>query len=671
MFHVKSCKATAAAALLAVGLGGPVFAQASDAERIATQWMSELKAMGATTAEIGSMSTDGNRLTLSDVRIEWPIKFGLPGKGEITINLSGNSREVVYTNLREVSEGYRFDSLTMANGSSVSASVNVGVEARMTLSFDGYEAKDVLQPRIPTIPDDPERPISRYFVLLKVIPLQEYASFHADEMRLTQVVPGASTVTTFYKDINATNMKGGVLENNTVAEVSQTQMMPIQGMGEVEFSVRVGAQSMRNFDYGHLISLFDPDNYGTAQPETGTKSILESATSEGMTISAKGLFDATIGQFKFENWTPGRPKSSILGFLDEVAKGNEPQPDQIARLVFDVLALYQFDLVEINDINVTTPMGAGGKLGLIRLANVSRDGIGLFNLGGIVVNGPGGLGGKLDNYEVSNIVFPSTGAIMSMVETAVRDDEPSVRQILDVMPMVGGMSLAGFSANIPGGTISLDGVSIAMSDFIPPFPTRLKTETKRLSIPTGLIDERDARRFFTDLGFDSVTFSDGTNIHWDEATQDLVVEGVHFELENGFRAELHAVIGGVPKMVFENPEMAQAAIGTLVFKELEVTFTDKSIVGKAIDFQAKSMGTTADQLKQQIMAFLPQALAPLQNAVFSAKVEAEIRSFLDNPGTLRITAKPANPVPFTEVMRSLQTGPQALPDLFNLDIKAE
>lgn len=670
MKHMRTFKTTAAAAFLSAALIVPAAAQ-SDAEKIASRWMEDLKAMGATTASIGSMSTDGSNLTLDNVRIEWPLEFNIVGVGSLKINISGTSPKAVYTNLREVSEGYRYDRVVLADGSSVSASVNVGVDARMTISFNGYVGENVLQPRIPDIPEDANRPISRYFAVLKVIPLQEYTSFSVSEMRLTQAIEGTPETTTIYKDVKASNMKGGVLESYTIGEVTQTQVLPMQGVGDVELKTRVGLQTVRNFDYGYLISLFDPESYKSAQPPAGSKTVLESAEADGLDIAATGMFDARIGKFRFQNWTPARPKNSILDFADELAKGVEPNPDKIASIVFDVLALYQFDLAEIADVTVNSPFGVGGKLGTFRIANVSRDGMGLFNIGGLEVKGPGGMGGKLENYEISNIVFPAASAIIALIKADSTGDDPTPRQIMDVIPMISGVSLKGLSAVIPGGTVSLESSSLSMSDFIKPIPTKIKLDTKRLSIPVSLIDERDVRQFFTSLGYDQITISDSASVHWNEGTQDLTLEGLRFELEKGMVLEARAVIGGVPKLVFENPEMAPAAMGSLTVKELEIVFTDQSFVGRALEFQASLMGVSADQLKRQAVASIPMALAPLQNAAFTAKVEQAITKFLDKPGVLRISAKPANPVPAMEVMRAVQSAPQTLPELFNVEITAE
>lgn len=103
---------------------------------------------------------------------------------------------------------------------------------------------------------------------------------------------------------------------------------------------------------------------------------------------------------------------------------------------------------------------------------------------------------------------------------------------------------------------------------------------------------------------------------------------------------------------------------------MAIRLTDNSLTSKLLDFQARQMGTTGDQLAQSAPMFLGMGLSQLQMPELTQMVTAAVSGFLQNPGTLTISIAPAEPVSVAAIAALSQSDPKALPDLLNLSVTA-
>ncbi|MND78840.1 hypothetical protein D3C80_705610 [compost metagenome] len=108
----------------------------------------------------------------------------------------------------------------------------------------------------------------------------------------------------------------------------------------------------------------------------------------------------------------------------------------------------------------------------------------------------------------------------------------------------------------------------------------------------------------------------------------------------------------------------------LTFNSAMISFADDGITEKALDVVGKQQGTSGDQLAQMIKAMTPIVLAQynipeLQNALSQA-----VNTYLDNPGSLTITAQPPSPVPFPMILGAGMGAPNTLPQVLGVTVKA-
>ena len=119
-----------------------------------------------------------------------------------------------------------------------------------------------------------------------------------------------------------------------------------------------------------------------------------------------------------------------------------------------------------------------------------------------------------------------------------------------------------------------------------------------------------------------------------------------------------------------DPAAMMKLLGELKLESAKVSLKDDSIVGRALKFQAAQMKTSPEQLAAGAPMFVGMGMAQLGAPEFTQQVSAAIGSFLQNPGTLTVSAVPAEPVPLLDVVGASQRAPKAVIDLLNVKVEA-
>ena len=205
-------------------------------------------------------------------------------------------------------------------------------------------------------------------------------------------------------------------------------------------------------------------------------------------------------------------------------------------------------------------------------------------------------------------------------------------------------------------------------------------------IDTAALDEPQAQQTMAALGYDSLTGDMTAKGLWDPATGLLSAEDFVISVDNAASIGLDFALGGYTvelveamqqiNATAENDEAAgMAMLGLMQQLEIggaSITLTDASLTNKLLEFLGQQQGTNAEGMKAFAKGMLPLGLAQLQSPEFAAKATAEIGSFLDNPGTLVVEAKPAQPIPVMQLAAPLMSGsPALLIQALALDIRAE
>lgn len=103
---------------------------------------------------------------------------------------------------------------------------------------------------------------------------------------------------------------------------------------------------------------------------------------------------------------------------------------------------------------------------------------------------------------------------------------------------------------------------------------------------------------------------------------------------------------------------------------VEISFRDDSLTERVLAIFAEDQGMRPQDVVNQAKAFLPFMLAQMNAPQLGTMVADAVSEFLDNPQSIRITARPDQPVPFALLMAGAMGSPQALADQIGLEVVA-
>ena len=149
---------------------------------------------------------------------------------------------------------------------------------------------------------------------------------------------------------------------------------------------------------------------------------------------------------------------------------------------------------------------------------------------------------------------------------------------------------------------------------------------------------------------------------------DYALQGYTQEVAQAMQEAQAAMAKGMSPMEAFGPVMDK--VSQVKLERLGLSLTDRSLLGKVLDFQAQQMGTTGEQLAQGAPMMLGMGMAQLNMPEFTEMVTNAVGKFLRDKGTLSVEAVPAEPVPVVSVVAAGQADPTKVPQLLNLQVQA-
>jgi len=127
-----------------------------------------------------------------------------------------------------------------------------------------------------------------------------------------------------------------------------------------------------------------------------------------------------------------------------------------------------------------------------------------------------------------------------------------------------------------------------------------------------------------------------------------------------------------------NAEQANQALGLammglvqqLTFNGASIRFEDDSITTRLLEYFGKEQGVSGEQLAQSLKGMTPLMLAQLNIPELQNQIAAAVNAYLDDPKSLTVSAKPANPVPFPMIMGAAMGAPNTIPQVLGVTVTA-
>ncbi|MCY0146455.1 hypothetical protein OEG84_01645 [Hoeflea sp. G2-23] len=205
------------------------------------------------------------------------------------------------------------------------------------------------------------------------------------------------------------------------------------------------------------------------------------------------------------------------------------------------------------------------------------------------------------------------------------------------------------------------------------------------------IDDPKPRQMLNDLGYETLTGDLALDVNWDVESGTVKLNEYGLTLNDVGKLAVQLEISGYTMEFIQamqqaqaaaaanpDPEAAQQAMGfamlgmlqQLTFKSASIRFDDASVTEKALAYAGKQQGISGEQMRQAVKGMMPLMLGQLGIPSLQQQISAAANIYLDNPGNLTVSAKPAAPVAVPAIMGAGMGDPRALVDLLNVQVTA-
>lgn len=181
--------------------------------------------------------------------------------------------------------------------------------------------------------------------------------------------------------------------------------------------------------------------------------------------------------------------------------------------------------------------------------------------------------------------------------------------------------------------------------------------------------EAQSKAVLDALGYNGFTVNVGVSGGYETGTDTLTLRSFTIDTTDVGKLQIAGKFSGVSMSKLAGDQAADVA-QTGKLDNLTIRFDNTGIVERALDMQAKMMGASRDDVIAQIGGALPFMLNAIGNQPLQDKIAAAGQAFLKDPKSITISATPAAPVPFSQIMSTGKSAPQTLPDLLVVDVTA-
>lgn len=706
----------------------PSHAFANSASTLVDRWMADFTSMGASVASY-ERAEDGateNDVTIHGVKVEFDIP--LPG-GKDKVGVKFGIDAVTFEGLKETDKGYEaakiavpgkatteivvpgkfFDAAshqqtkleipdapqedqadapaegeaqaeaapdapaTDEKAAEVPAAPVPDEPVKIVVTTAGYEAEGLAWNRLPTIPEDPQHPVTRYFEAVRTLLDGKGDRYHVETMTLEMTGPAGMNQKTVYEDYTMTGYKDFRIDEYSVGKTVQTQdFMPIEPDGDMsQISMTIGKQVVEDIDFMPILTLMGQGSDPSRMTIMGNQSIEDITVNiDKVDVKIGSATAGAIGITKAE-------KLAVWPYVDQaVLDENSVNEDEAAKASLDIVRVFKADGMAINGVSFTGPQVTGG-LEKFEIKDVSSQGLGLFAFDGFKLDtdqGPQSVTINLDRFAFADIDFPVMDALIRTTQLESNGVEPSIQDMIDARPIFGLVEVANFSvkaAALGDGPIELETYRQSETNHINRIPTEAGLVIKGLRFPVSMVPDPQFQDLATRLNISEVVIDQNFEMNWDEATGDLTLKDLSLEMKDGGKIHMTFTIGGIPKSVFENPAMAQAALATANIKSGRIEAENLAVLSAFIGSQADQSGLSQEELAAGLVDTMAQDMGPLTGTRFGEELLEAASTFAADPKNLVIEIAPDAPVPVTQLLGAGATAPQTLPDLLGATATAE
>jgi len=632
---------------------------ASPTEKAIAGWFQSLKDAGAKAASYDALRVDEatDTVTIVNPQIDWNIKF--PGENSPSFDIIFSTAQIVIIGFRQEADGFSAKQYYMPEDALMKIKFfdTNGSIVTLASTIKGIKAEGVYYPRITPLPEDPQRPVSRYLhyydLFLKIVVKKSTI----DQILMTQTLNGEVGLRAEYNDMSVRGLQNGQFEEIRMETYKQTIDLPKEA-GDVPFEkmeTTYGETVQRGIDLRPIVDALNGQGTG---PGSEYRTVLARASVSDIKIFA-GPVNITMENYSITGIKVRPGKRSLLVMLDRLALGEEIDDKETLAISLDFMRGFAMDEVSISNLEGSGPENITASMARFIIRNLSNQGLEKFAIEGVDVNGPDGEKVSFDESAIGDVIFPSVEEVLAAVEQGPPNDPFAVAAL---GPKIGKVQITNlFFDDKKKPAISLGLFRLLQSGFIGAIPTDIKIDAEDFRLPVAYVEDPMAQTMLQSLGYEVLNIAAKFALKWDETSQDLTLENADISLDNGVSVKLKAGVAGLPRSVIENPQNIMEAMSTLAFKNVNFLVKDAVLITGLIDYFAKEQNTPPEGLRTMIVEMIELQAGPLTGTPF-------IEDLLTK--RLSVDFNPKAPVPFTQVLGIASAAPDQLPALLGANVSA-
>jgi hypothetical protein len=547
----------------------------------------------------------------------------------------------------------------------------------ITLALDGGELADLAIPSFATTAYDPGKPFTSLVRFYGEALKASLGRGTIATVSMTERLNGMNNEIV-YKNFTIEGMKDGKIASVSAGPLSLQTPAP-EGL----VSMTVGGIEASGMDLGAMVRVYDPAAYAGGVGDMVWHPVLAKASYRDMEMELPGA-KITVGGIAMENFRMRQPKASFGDFFDTILLNPQIDESQLQgearRQVLNMLAAFGVGRFAVSGISVAASGIDKLQLADFHINDFSADGLGEMGIGGLEgsVEGQGAI--RVGRFAFGGIAFPSLDAVLAAMEASDAHMPVDQRALMPKLGFVDASGLEIASTDVP--RTALSSFRADFGKYVGVVPTSVSIDMKGLDVPVALM-ERDARQTFARLGLDRIQADYGLKLGWDEASQVLSIPAFHAAIAKLGGIAGSATLGGLsrPELLAEGDLMDAAPDLSLI--DAKITFTDDSVVDKALVMLAEKLKFPQDKIRQQFADALPFLLSitvlsdPTMMKIFRqsgllGKVTPAIKSFMATPGSsITATFAPSKPVPLASIAPAVENTPETVIDMLGFSLSSD
>lgn len=510
-------------------------------------------------------------------------------------------------------------------------------------------------------------------VALRQLAATTAAKVTIPETRVRMAPAGAPAMEATYTNFAAEGINAGGVRSLIIDRSTASYVLPAEGQAPpARFTLRIEGLVAAQIDTAPILLMTQPGG-PTGKAADAYGRIYGKVVTGPYVISQEGGPTQGGASMLMENFAirPSAFDAARLAKFQALVTKPPLNPSaeesrRAAELVRDTIAGLSFTTVAITDA-YTKDKGETGHIGLMRmdgLANGVLDGFTLERADGTT---PDGGTGKIGRIAVRQLDFNQLAAL------AAEAQSPSPTTALVLFRVISGIEVKNLEVPYGEGDaknepVKIGNFSLSWGGSLGVLPSYVDFALTDVS---GPIRPEDGEPFtyLINAGMKRATVSLGAKAFYDVNESTLTLAPITTEVKDAFRVVIETKLSDVPQSAFADAGGFVNGLPAIGAGPVTVTLTDLGLAKLMYAQFAKAAGVSEADYREQVVALAEGFAAEMEEGMPEmAPVGAALVSFLRNPGTLKVTAKPKGFVPL--VALAAAGDPTVLLETFSFEATA-